>query len=109
MQCFHGAGSADLALAMKVIEQMVATVETIQSEPFLSILGLCQAQEAKVEAVRIFQLMQAEGLEPNATAYSALLGSLLVKLHCADGLRLLILPCVAQIVHTPRATCICVW
>lgn len=69
-------GSGDLALSVKAVEQMVEAIDDgLSNEAFHSVLGLCQATESKVEAVRVFQLMQAEGLKPDATAYAALLGA----------------------------------
>ena len=66
-------GASDLGLSMKVLEQMVAACDTVHTESFTSVLGLCQDMEAKEEAVRAYKLLQESGLEPEADAYASLL------------------------------------
>ena len=73
VECAVGAG--DLGLAMKVLQQLVQACDTVHTETFTRVLGLCEDQGAPAmdEAVRAFKLLQESGLEPEADAYTALL------------------------------------
>lgn len=71
--CECAVGAGDLGLAMKVLGQMVQACDTVHTETFTSVLGLCEEKGAKDEGVQAFKLLQESGLEPQADAYSSLL------------------------------------
>eukprot|EP01044_Picomonas_judraskeda_P000848 COSAG03_NODE_42_length_17101_cov_8.739031_1_plen_1207_part_00 len=66
-------GASDLGLAMKVLQQLVQTCDTVQTETFTRVLGLCEEQGATDAAVRAFKLLQESGLEPQPDAFKSLL------------------------------------
>ena len=61
-------------LAVKALEQMVDAVNVTTAEPFNCVLVLCQSQGDKDSAIRTFKMLQGVGLQPDGTAYAALLG-----------------------------------